>query len=88
MVRAPGAARWTALLLAGVWCALAAGARAQDCIDYGTLPRLVGAGDIPAARNLTLVGNRAYAACAEDGFRIADLSDPAAPVLLGHATWR
>jgi len=74
------------LLLLVAWAALSDfGAAAEECVDYGTMPRIVGNGDIFAARDLVVVGDRAYAACGEYGFRIADLSDPTAPELLGYA---
>ncbi len=64
--------------------ALAACAQAQECVDYATLPRIVGQGDILGAEELVVDGDHGYVACGEFGFRVADLTDPCAPQLSAY----
>ena len=57
---------------------------AQDCIDYGSFPHLIGGIDVPGLGiDLAISGNYAFVPVDHSDLRIFDISDPEHPTLVG-----
>src|SRR4030067_572258 len=75
-----------AVVTAAMVCVCSFGSAEGICIDYGDYLHWVGRVDTPHYANaVAVLGTHAYVADYDYGLQVIDITDPAAPLVVGYA---